>query len=48
MVGGWLAGWMGGWVALEEWKVRLTAAKVEVEVEAELHKNGDHSAITTQ
>ena len=27
---------MRGWVALEEWKVRLTAAKVEVEVEAEL------------
>ena len=27
---------MGGWVALEEWKLRLTSAKVEVEVEAEL------------
>ena len=25
-----------GWVALEEWKLRLTSAKVEVEVEAEL------------
>ena len=31
---------MGGWVALEEWKLRLTSAKVEVEVEAELGKNG--------
>ena len=30
---------MGGWVALEEWKLRLTAAKVEVEVEAELGNN---------
>ena len=27
---------MGGWVALEEWKIRLTSAKVEVEVDAEL------------
>ena len=27
---------MAGWVALEEWKLRLTSAKVEVEVEAEL------------
>ena len=27
---------VGGWVALEEWKLRLTSAKVEVEVEAEL------------
>ena len=27
---------MGGWVALEEWKLRLTSAKVEVEVKAEL------------
>ena len=27
------------WVALEEWKVRLTSAKVEVEVEAELSKS---------
>ena len=26
---------MGGWVALEEWKLRLTSAKVEVKVEAE-------------
>ena len=24
------------WVALEEWKLRLTSAKVEVEVEVEL------------
>ena len=31
---GWVAGW--GVVALEEWKLRLTSAKVEVEVEAEL------------
>ena len=31
-------GGMGGLVALEEWKVRLTSAKVEVEVEAELGK----------
>ena len=29
-------GWVGWWVALEEWKLRLTSAKVEVEVEAEL------------
>ena len=27
---------MAGWVALEEWKLRLTSAKVEVEVETEL------------
>ena len=27
---------MGGWVALEEWKLRLSSAKVKVEVEAEL------------
>ena len=26
-------------MALEEWKLRLTSAKVEVEVEAELGKN---------
>ena len=31
---------MGGWVALEEWKLRLISAKVEVEVEAELGKSG--------
>ena len=30
--------WVAGWVALEEWKLRLTSAKVEVEVEAELGK----------
>ena len=30
-------GWRpSGWVALEEWKVRLTSSKVEIEVEAEL------------
>ena len=33
-----LNGWVPGWVALEEWKLRLTSAKVEVEVEAELAK----------
>ena len=32
----WTGGWVAGWVALEEWKLRLTSAKVEVEVEAEL------------
>ena len=32
----WTGGWPGWWVALEEWKLRLTSAKVEVEVEAEL------------
>ena len=31
--------WLGGWVALEEWKVRLILAKVEVE--AELGKTGE-------
>ena len=31
-----MGGWLGGWVALEEWKLRLTSAKVEVEVETEL------------
>ena len=36
---GWLGGRVAGWVALEEWKLRLTSAKVEVEVEAELGKN---------
>ena len=36
---------MGGRVALEERKLRLTSAKVEVEVEAELGKNiGERSA----
>ena len=34
-----MGGWPGGWVALEEWKVRLTSAKVLVEVEAVLVKN---------
>ena len=34
--GGWPGGWVGGGVAFEEWKPRLTSAKVEVEVEAEL------------
>ena len=29
---------MDGWVALEEWKLRLTSAKVESEVETELGK----------
>ena len=33
-----LDGSVAGWVALEEWKVRLTSAKVEAEVEAELGK----------
>ena len=37
-VGGWPGGWPGGWGALEEWTLRLTSAKVEVEVEAELGK----------
>ena len=31
----WTGGWVAGWVALEEWKLRLTSAKVEVEVEVE-------------
>ena len=31
-----MAGWVAGRVALEEWKLRLTSAKVQVEVEAEL------------
>ena len=34
-----VGGWVGGQVALEEWKLRLTSAKVEVEVEAELGYN---------
>ena len=34
-----LDGWLGGWVSLEEWKLRLTSAKVKVEVEAELGNN---------
>ena len=33
-----MGGWVAGWVALEEWKLKLTSAKVEVEVEAELGK----------
>ena len=33
------SGRVGGWVALEEWKLRLTSAKVEVDVEAELGNN---------
>ena len=33
---GWVGWWVAGWVTLEEWKLRLTSAKVEVEVEAEL------------
>ena len=35
-----LDGSVVGWVALEEWKLRLTSAKVEVEVEAELRNYG--------
>ena len=31
-----VGGWLGGLVALEKWKLRLSSAKVEVEVEAEL------------
>ena len=27
-----LAGWVAGWVALEEWKLRLTSAKVELKL----------------
>ena len=34
---GWVCGWVSG--GLEIWRVRLTKAKVEVEVEAELGKN---------
>ena len=37
-VGGWVGWWLGEW-GLEIWRVRLTKAKVEVEVEAELGKN---------
>ena len=33
-----MSGRVGGWVALEEWKLRLTSAKVKVEVKAELGK----------
>ena len=29
---GWLGGWVGG---VEEWRIKLASAKVEVEVEAE-------------
>ena len=29
---GWLGGWVGGWVALDEWKLRLTSAKVELKL----------------
>ena len=36
---GWLGGWLGGCVALEEWKLRLTSAKIEVEVEVEIGKS---------
>ena len=28
-----LDGWVGGYVVLEEWKLRLTSAEVEVEAE---------------
>ena len=34
---------MGGWVGgggVEKWRLKLTSAKVEVEVEAELGNNG--------
>ena len=34
-----LDGWVDGLVALEEWKLRLTSARVEVEVEAQLGHN---------
>ena len=37
-----LDGWPGGRVALEEWKLRLTSAKFEVEVEAELGNIANH------
>ena len=39
LTGGRVAGWVGGWVTLEEWKLSLTSAKVEVEVKDELGKN---------
>ena len=32
-------GWVGGWE--EKWGLKLTSAKIEVEVEAELSKNED-------
>ena len=35
-MGGWLGGWLVGCVALEESKLRITSAKVEVKVEADL------------
>ena len=39
---GWVGGWSGGWVGgVEEWRIKLTSAKVEVEVEAELGKIGN-------
>ena len=40
-----LDGWLAGWLALEEWKLRLTSDKVEVEVEAEL---GNSTTLDTE
>ena len=33
-----LDGWLAGWVALEEWKLRLTSAKVELKLRLSLAK----------
>ena len=40
-MGGWLGGWVGGLLGgwEEKWRLKLTSAKVEVLVEAELGKN---------
>ena len=34
-----LDGWLAGWVALEEWKLRLTSAKVELKLRLSLAIN---------
>jgi len=34
-----LDGWVAGWVALEEWKLRLTSAKVELKLRLSLAMN---------
>ena len=41
-----LVGWAEGW--LEKWGLKLTSAKVEVEVEAELGKNATRLGLKSQ
>ena len=42
-------GWVGGWVGgVEEWRIKLTSAKVDVEVEVEVELGKLQSNLTVQ